>query len=93
MNTETITPEFQAQLFRLISDGIKTAKTERTIDANALLNEAKAAEVLGLAKGTLNIWRHEGKGPRYVKLGSAIRYKYSDLLDYINQRSIKGGVR
>lgn len=54
-----------------------------------LLNENQAAEYLGLVKGTLTVWRHLGKGPGWIKLGSAVRYKLSALQDYIKSNSVK----
>lgn len=81
------------QIIFLIKECIDDAKTSLKICDDDLVNEAKAAEILGLAKGTLNIWRHEGKGPNYIKLGTAVRYKYRDLTAYIDQQSVKMGVQ
>ena len=92
MTLETIPPEFQAQIIDLIRKYLPVgAPWRRTIDPNKLLTDPVATEILGVAKGTLNVWRHEGKGPRYVKLEGAVRYRYGDLLDYINHRSVEGG--
>lgn len=46
------------------------------------LTEEEAAEVLGLSRRTLQMWRYEGKGPVYLKLGGAIRYNRRDLEEY-----------
>ncbi len=43
----------------------------------------QAAEKLGLKKNTLDIWRIQGKGPRFTRFGRAIRYRLSDLEDFI----------
>ena len=88
MDQITLTSETQRQLVEMIKGCIKEAKEMTILDARILVNEAKAAEILGLAKGTMTVWRHAGKGPRYVKLGGAVRYKYRDLIDYINEQSI-----
>ena len=48
-----------------------------------LLTTPKAAEYLGLSRNTLNRWRWDGRGPRYLKLGSAVRYRQSDLDAFI----------
>jgi excisionase family DNA binding protein len=42
-----------------------------------ILNEKEAAKLLGLATPTIRRWRCEGRGPSYVKLGKAVRYKRS----------------
>ena len=39
----------------------------------------EAAELLGLSAGTLRVWRCQGKGPSYYKVGNAVRYKVDDL--------------
>lgn len=91
MNDIRFTPETQRQLVEMIKGLISEAKEMTVLDEKTLVNEARAAEILDLAKGTLTVWRHQGKGPRYVKLEGAIRYKYLDLLDYIDQQS-KGEV-
>lgn len=49
----------------------------------ALLDAAGASAYLGLAKHTLDQWRSKGVGPRYTKLGGAIRYRIADLDAFI----------
>ena len=44
-----------------------------------LLNEHEAAERLRLAVTTLRRWRWGSRGPRYVKIGGAVRYDPADL--------------
>lgn len=44
-----------------------------------ILNTSQAAEYLGLKKGTLEVWRCHGRGPRYSKLGSRVVYSKEDL--------------
>jgi predicted DNA-binding transcriptional regulator AlpA len=38
-----------------------------------LLSNNAAAAALGIKPTTLKIWRCQGKGPRFIKLGSSIR--------------------
>ena len=61
--------------------------------ARALLDTKQAAEYLSVAPQTMNIWRCQGKGPRYVRLGAAtrspIRYKITDLDAYIEACAVK----
>ena len=40
-----------------------------------LLKEGAAAAILNVEVTTLRRWRWAGKGPRFVKLGSAVRYQ------------------
>ena len=39
----------------------------------ALVNEHEAARLLGLSVKTLRRWRWAGRGPNFVKIGSAVR--------------------
>lgn len=63
--------------------------TTRT--AITLLTNAETAELLGIKPNTLEIWRHEGKGPKFLKMGpkkqDPIRYAEADVLTWINQRT------
>ncbi len=47
-----------------------------------LSNDA-AAEYVGLAPQTLNRWRGEGRGPRFMKLGSRVVYDQADLDEWL----------
>jgi predicted DNA-binding transcriptional regulator AlpA len=48
-----------------------------------LLRESEAAELLSLKVATLRRWRWSGDGPGFVKLGSSVRYRLSDIEDFI----------
>jgi hypothetical protein len=48
-----------------------------------LMGEREAAEILKLSPITLRIWRSKKRGPQYVQLGRAIRYRESDLKKFI----------
>ena len=50
---------------------IKETKKDETV----LLGEKEAAEFFGLRPQTLALWRHQSKGPAYIKLGSSVRYE------------------
>ena len=52
-----------------------------------LLTTAEAAAFLALKKNTLEIWRVQGSGPAFIKLGGAVRYKASDLENFIASRT------
>lgn len=55
-----------------------------------LLNEAEAAKLFNIRQDTLTRWRWACKGPRYFKVGSAIRYKVSDLEAFIVDPKAEG---
>ena len=55
-----------------------------------LLNTVSAAKYLNMEPLTLVAWRTRGEGPTFIKLGKrAIRYKFSDLHDFIEKNSHK----
>jgi predicted DNA-binding transcriptional regulator AlpA len=41
---------------------------------DSFLNEKQLAAYLGISVAALRAWRLKGLGPRFVKLGSAVRY-------------------
>jgi len=45
-----------------------------------------AAEYLNVAASTLEAWRHRGGGPVFLKFGKAVRYRQSDLEDFIKSK-------
>lgn len=47
------------------------------------LTEAQAATRLGLKVATLRAWRHQHRGPVFVRLGRAIRYLAADIEEFI----------
>jgi predicted DNA-binding transcriptional regulator AlpA len=48
-----------------------------------LLTEKQAARRYKKKASTLNKWRAEGKGPRFVRLGSSVFYRAADLDAFI----------
>ena len=39
-------------------------------------------------RGTLNQWRHQGRGPRYRKFGNRVLYLGSDLNEWLDDHTI-----
>jgi predicted DNA-binding transcriptional regulator AlpA len=55
----------------------------------AQLTDTKAAaDYVGLTGSTLEKQRCFGGGPRYLKLGRVVRYRISDLDDWLEERTI-----
>ena len=56
-----------------------------------LLSNQETAEMLGIKPTTLEIWRHRGKGPVFVKFGdkgqSPVRYRRSEVTRWIEAQS------
>lgn len=55
----------------------------------SLLNEQQVAEILGLACATLRKWRCTGEGPKFRKIGRAIRYRVEDIQAFIDSRGFE----
>ncbi len=55
-------------------------------DPDELLIPHQAGKVLIVSTKTLDRWRWEGKGPRFVKIGHGIRYRPLDLQSYSASR-------
>ena len=49
-----------------------------------LLKETDAAAFLNIEVGTMRRWRWAGRGPRFIKIGAAVRYDPADLETFIN---------
>ena len=61
------------------------------IDVGDLLSNKQAARLLGIQPNTLEIWRVQGKGPTFLKLGdqpqSTVRYLRSTVIEWAAQRA------
>jgi hypothetical protein len=51
-------------------------------DVRPALMESEAALRLGVKAATLRAWRHQGKGPAFVRFGRAVRYLVRDIEDF-----------
>ncbi|HEY0512729.1 MAG TPA: helix-turn-helix domain-containing protein [Thermoanaerobaculia bacterium] len=56
------------------------------MDAPRLYSTVQAAEALGISPRTLELYRHTGNGPVYVKLGSRTVYAPEDLATWVEAR-------
>ena len=50
-----------------------------------LLKESEVAQILNLEVATLRRWRWSGHGPRFVKLGGAVRYRATVIETFISE--------
>jgi hypothetical protein len=57
------------------------------LDLDALVDEAKAAQILDVTPRALQAWRQRGGGPPYVSISSrCVRYRRRDLIAWIESR-------
>ena len=59
------------------ASGIQSTGTEPVTER--YVPDTVAADLIGTMPATMRRWRYEGRGPRYVKMGSSVRYKVSVL--------------
>ena len=59
----------------------------RTYHDNDLLTPINAGVVLKIRPKTLANWRVIGNGPRFIKAGGKVVYRFQDLMTCVGQRS------
>lgn len=61
-----------------------------SVDLDDLLTTKEASVILGVRPNTLEIWRHQGRGPTYIRLGDGpcapVRYLRSLLTEFCERR-------
>lgn len=64
-----------------------------TVDSvlETLLNEHDVARIMGLSVASIRRWRLLRQGPKYIKIGAAVRYKPEDVSAWLETRPTGGG--
>ena len=57
----------------------------------SLLNEHDVARITGLSVASVRRWRLLRQGPRFLKIGAAVRYKPKDVLAWLESCPSSGG--
>ena len=57
-----------------------------TREVTAVLDTRAAADFLGVSARTLEGFRVKGGGPRYAKVGGAVRYRLASLEEYLQRQ-------
>lgn len=52
-----------------------------------LLTSQQTADLLTIREGTLRIWRLQGKGPHFRRIGQQVRYAEADVIAWINAQT------
>jgi predicted DNA-binding transcriptional regulator AlpA len=55
------------------------------------LTERDLTAELRMKPQSLAMWRTQGRGPAYVKLGQLVRYRRSDVEIWLKSRVVRGG--
>ena len=56
----------------------------------SLLNEHDVARITGLSVASVRRWRLLRQGPKYLKIGAAVRYKPEDITAWLESRPTGG---
>jgi len=56
-----------------------------------LLNEHDVARITGMSVATVRRWRLLGLGPKWIKLGAAVKYRPEDITTWLESRPTGGG--
>lgn len=57
---------------------------------SVLLTETELCERLKIVVGTARLWRSNGKGPAWIKVGRLVRYSEAALQAWLDARSFGG---
>jgi len=60
-------------------------------ELKALLTEHEVARLTGLSVASVRRWRLFAQGPRYLKIGAAVRYRSEDVDQWLSSRPTGGG--
>lgn len=63
------------------------------IDLEGLLGEYDVARITRLSVASVRRWRYLKQGPRYLKIGSAVRYRPDDINAWLASRPTGGEAR
>lgn len=63
---------------------ITPATGPSSADRPEIMNEHQVAEHIGMSVATMRHWRLLRKGPKFIKIGSAVRYKRGDVEKWLD---------
>jgi predicted DNA-binding transcriptional regulator AlpA len=71
--------------------GLKESSTGPV--SNRTLTDVDVANRLGVSRFTVRSWRLKGVGPRFLKMGRAVRYRFQDVEEYERQALVETQAR
>lgn len=68
-------------LLQMVAEQVKRSVASALSDKSvrSVMTSAEASEYLRISEDTLRAWRSAGRGPKYSKLGSQVRYRRAEL--------------
>jgi len=70
------------------NEGCSQLDSEQNL--NRLLTDRKVSIELGVSLATVRRWRLFRAGPRYIKIGSSVRYRPDDVKRWLETRPVGG---
>jgi len=67
--------------------GLSAAPSSNGRAYDPLLTVDQVSDWLGVPKGTLYQWRSRSRGPRAIKVGNGIRYRRSEIENYLDHHT------
>jgi|CXWL01.1.fsa_nt_gi Spy/CpxP family protein refolding chaperone len=83
---------FLQRIRQIVNEAVQAAGSsnsqslQQRYEPNQLLTGEQAAELLNCSERSLQTWRKQkGKGPRPTMIGTLARYRYSDVVNFIDE--------
>ena len=64
-------------------------KLSKELEGLRYMGEKEVAALIGFAVQSLRNWRFLDRGPRYVKMGRSVRYRFKDVLDWMESHRVE----
>jgi excisionase family DNA binding protein len=71
------------------SGGVKSVASFANPSGKTTLTDVEVATRLGVSRFTVRSWRLKGVGPRFLKMGRAVRYRPQDVDEYERQALVE----
>ncbi|WP_299637041.1 helix-turn-helix domain-containing protein [uncultured Ruegeria sp.] len=89
MNAPTKAPNFLVEaIIRLQTEiDAELAVTPEAPSPDQMLDTAQLGALLQFSPRTIEGWRANGRGPKVTKIGDAVRYRYADVIAWIQKQN------
>ena len=71
------------------NSGVVSMESFTSPSGKTTLTDIEVANRLGVSRFTVRSWRLKGVGPRFLKMGRAVRYRPQDVDDYERQALVE----
>jgi hypothetical protein len=61
---------------------------QKEFGEEALLSEVQTSDLLSLSVRTLQAWRTQNVGPPFIRAGRAVRYRFGDIIAWIEANRV-----